>query len=287
MRKVPDKEYISEEVLKLSEKNPSLVNVAITGGLDSSFTMVYLSKIDVNIQPYYIRDNRDSEENELNAIAEITADILKHPGTKCKILPLKVFKSWEIEPDAEITAAYERLRDTTNIGSQYDWLARFAKSVDGLMINIEKSENSKLVNCIKQYGRLKRVKEGDISYCVLNEEKSSNDLVLLLKSLHLPLPLLETTKLEAYAYYKKLGFEGSADKTWFCFTPIDGKPCGTCNPCKSAIGDGMTFRFTKEALKRYKENKKQIRKLWVKTVVKEVLVKLGLLKMAKNILNKA
>ncbi|MBN2535454.1 MAG: 7-cyano-7-deazaguanine synthase [Spirochaetales bacterium] len=283
---MPDTDYISKEVIKLSEKNPPLVNILWTGGLDSSFTMVYLSKTDVIIQPYYIRDNRKSEEKELNAIAEITADILKHPETKCKILPLKIYMSSEIEPDAEITSAFHRLRDTTNIGSQYDWLARFAKSVDGLLLNIEKSENSKIHNCIKQYGRLKRIEEGYVSYCVLDEEKSTNDLVLILKSFHLSLPLLETTKPEIYEYFKKLGFKESADKTWFCLSPVNGKPCGICNPCKTAICDGMTFRFTGEALERFEENKKQRFSALARAFVKKVLVKLGLMKTIKKILNK-
>lgn len=281
MDKKQDKQYISEDVLKLSEKNPRLVNIALTGGFDSSFTMVYISRYDISIQPYYVSDKRKSENNEINAIIEITADIMKHPDTKCKILPLKIIKSSEIEPDDEITTAYNRLYDATKIGSQYDWLARFAKSVDGLMLNLEKSDNSKILNCIKQYGYLRRIKEGDISYCVVDKNKSSEDLVLILKSLYLPLPLLEMTKLETYEYYKKLGYGESAKKTWFCFSPIDGKPCGKCNPCRTAIGDGMTFRFTEEALRRYAKSR---RYRWFKALAEKMLVKFGLLKKVRNIM---
>lgn len=284
MRTVLANDYISQKVRVLSDRNPSIVKILWTGGLDSSFTIVYLSRYEVTIEPYYISDNRKSERNELNAMSEITRDILEHPETKCKMLPLQVFKSSEIEVDSEITAAYKRLRDATSIGSQYDWLARFAKSVDGLMLNIEKSENSKIHSCIKRYGYLKRVREGDVEYCVLDEEKSSCDLVCLLKSFHIPLPLLELTKPDTYKYFRRLGFEESANKTWFCFSPINSKPCGVCNPCKSAIGDGMMFRFDEKALKRYEKNKKQGVLSLVKAFLRTILTKLGLLGIATRIL---
>ena len=66
-------------------------------------------------------------------------------------------------------------------------------------------------------------------------------------------PLADYTKLQMKAEYSAMGLSDVIDKTWFCFTPIDGKPCGCCNPCKYTIEEGMTERFTKKALNRYKK----------------------------------
>lgn len=52
--------------------------------------------------------------------------------------------------------------------------------------------------------------------------------------------------------FVQLGFEEALKKTWFCFTPINDKPCGSCNPCLTAIADGMQWRFDSDALIRFK-----------------------------------
>ena len=220
--------------------------------MDSSFTMVQMSRLNVEIQPYYLCDNRDSESYELRAISDITEDIRRHPDTKCAILPLIKLRTVDVEHDVSITDAYHRLERTTKIGIQYDWLARFAKNVEGLLMSLEKSGNSKALSCILKYGGVKRVNEGKIHYYVLDKKVSSQDLITVFGSLFFS-PAWDYTKKEEMEEFKKLGFGESLKKTWFCFNPINGKPCGLCNPCKTAIKDGMQWRFEKYALIRYME----------------------------------
>lgn len=136
------------------------INVLYTGGLDSSYTMISLSKYDIEIQPYYLRDNRDSEEKELSSIRRIIEDITNSQNTRCNILPLSTMSTADVEKDQDITDAYNRLKEATNIGSQYDWLARFAKGVRGLCLSLEKSPHSKARSCIEKYGDVKLQKEG-------------------------------------------------------------------------------------------------------------------------------
>lgn len=229
-----------------------IIKILWTGGYDSSFRMAQLSKHDVIIQPYYLCDNRASERNELAAISSITEDIEKHPETKCTILPLIKVNVKEVEPDREITEAYLRLKEQTSIGSQYDWLPRFAKQVNGLELCLEKAETSKARNCILKFGKIKTITEGKVTYCIIDNKNSSSDLIKVFGAFHFPLPLFEMTKLDMREEYVKLGFGESIDKTWFCFTPIDNEPCGLCNPCISSIKEGMDFRFSTAGLRRYK-----------------------------------
>ena len=230
------------------------VNVLWTGGMDSSFTMIKLSRLNVEIQPYYLCDNRASESHELQAISQIAEDIRRHPETKCTILPLIKFKTADVELDASITNAYHKLELTTKIGSQYDWLARFAKSVEKLELSLEKSENGKATACILKYGGIKRVNEGELIYYVLDKQVSSQDLIAVFGNLHFSLAW-DYTKKEEIDQFKQLGFEESLKKTWFCFTPINGKPCGVCSPCKAAIAEGLLWRFERDALIRYRKDK--------------------------------
>lgn len=231
-----------------------IVNVLWTGGYDSSFRMVELSKMNINIQPYYLCDNRKSEKMELNAISAITEDIRNHPGTEATILPLIKYNSSDIKENEEITKSYERLREKTKLGSQYDWLSRFAKekNISGLELSLEKAETSIAQNCIKQFGQVKLIKEDKISYYIIDKMRSSDDLIKIFGDFHFPNPLFNMTKREMLVEYENLGFKDIIGVTWFCFNPIDDAPCGICNPCKSTLKEGMNFRFTKEGLKRNK-----------------------------------
>jgi len=242
----------------------TLVNMLWTGGFDSSYRMIQLSKLDVTIQPYYLCDNRRSEQLELNAISAITADIRMHPKTICTILPLITSKVIDIEPDSEITEAFQRLYNETEIGSQYEWLSRFAKTVDGLEICLEQSENGKAYKCIMNNGDVKKITEGIIAYSIIDKEISNPDLFKVFGNFRFPLPLFELTKAETIEEYKKLGFEDSINKTWFCHTPIRNKACGVCNPCKSVVKEGLSFRLSASAISRYKTEIKYGETKWFK-----------------------
>ncbi len=238
------------------------VKIYWTGGMDSSYRMVQLSKHDITIQPYYLCDNRHSEQNELQAIASIISDIDKHPETLCTILPLIKVKVSDVEPDIEISEAYKRFYKYRSIGSQFDWMARFAKTCQGIEVCLEKFETNSAYMSIAEKGGLIRIKEGDILYIKLDKAKSDKDLYKVFGNFHFPLPLFEITKLEELHEYKKLGFGETINKTWFCHHPIKNEPCGICNPCKAVVEKGLSFRLTPAGIERNKTEKKYGDKTW-------------------------
>lgn len=239
-------------------KEREVINVLWTGGYDSSFRMVQLSKSNVIIQPYYLSDKRKCEKNELRAISEITSDINENVDTKCTILPLIIYNVSEVKPDKEITDAYNNLRKIVPIGSQYEWLARFAKEkgLQGLELGIEKATSSQVVTIFnKLQAELQLVGEGDCAYYEINKSDSNPDLMRVFGQFHYPSALYNMTKTEMLVEYKRLGFEETIVKTWFCHKPIRNKPCGICSPCKSTLSEGMKFRFPKSSLVRNKFEK--------------------------------
>lgn len=128
------------------------VNILWTGGLDSTYRVLELSRLPVIIKPYYIWDKtRGSIKQELNAMKKISHDIAVNPATKAKLLPVNVVMDSDIKDDSEITNAWKVLNDKYALGSQYDYLARFAKQ-NGLKleVDIECSERSKASNTIKK-----------------------------------------------------------------------------------------------------------------------------------------
>lgn len=231
-----------------------LVKVLWTGGFDSSLRMIQLSKLRVVVQPYYLVDSkfRRSIKNELNAICAITEDIRMNPGTRCVILPLIKVEVADIEIDYEISQACKSIRRKIPLGSQYDWLSSFSKSNPGLELCFEKDESADLYYYLKKYEIMQTVQDDMIEYCKVDETKSDNDVIKVFGSFHFPLPLLQTTKYEMIKEYKIMGFESTMNKTWFCHTPVNNRPCGVCVPCTIAIKEGLTFRFPEEALKRHR-----------------------------------
>jgi 7-cyano-7-deazaguanine synthase in queuosine biosynthesis len=247
------------------------VNILWTGGWDSTYRVLRLMDKHVSIQPYYLKDNRKSEVLELKAIETITRDIRNHPHSKCEVLELITMNVSDVPVDAEITKAYKNILKTDFYGSQYDWLARFAKKNKNLELCIH--EDDKAVVIIKKYGSI--IKEHDDligDYYVLDKDKSSEDLIQVFGNFHFP--ILSDSKLEMKEWAINSGLIDIMNKTWFCFKPINNKPCGRCNPCTYAIEEGMEYRFSKSAMRRYRFNK------FIKPVRQSVFMK-GTKKMYK------
>lgn len=105
-----------------------IVNVLWTGGLDSTCRIAELSKLDVIIRPYYIVDKtRGSIKQEMNAMAQITKIIRENKMTKAVLEDVTLIDDSSIMEDSEITTAWKTFSQKYSLGSQYDYLARFAK----------------------------------------------------------------------------------------------------------------------------------------------------------------
>lgn len=230
------------------ENNRGGVEVLVTGGFDSTFRLIQLSQCNVDIQLYYISDNRKSEKNELIAISKII-DLLKlNKNTCCSFQKLKVISVNERITDPLITEAYERMLKKDFFGSQYDWLGRFATAHKGIELSIHKDD--KAIQLINKYGELIKVTDRIIGdYYIIDQKNSASDLIKLFGNYHLP--LVNCTKLQMRDYYLNHGYKEIMDLTWFCFSPVKGRPCGKCNPCIYTIEEGMKERFTRMALFRY------------------------------------
>ena len=222
------------------------VNILWTGGLDSTYRVLELSRLPVIIKPYYIWDKtRGSIKQELNAMKKISHDIAVNPATKAKLLPVNVVMDSDIKDDPEITNAWKVLNDKYALGSQYDYLARFAKQ-NGLKleVGIECSERSKASNTIKKETsiHIHNSLRGGYSAYFVDPSKSSYEGGLVFKDLLLPATLWNMSKLDEIEKYKEWGYKKTIKKTWFCHRPVFGMPCGHCNPCKDCLNEGLAFR---------------------------------------------
>jgi len=251
---------------KTDKGNMPSVEIFWTGGFDSSFRIIQLSRINVRVQPYYITDYkyRHSIENELNAIKLITEDIINNPQTRFILDPLIIVDAESIKTNNEISEAQEKLAEEIALGSQYKWLAGFANIHPGIELTIEKNEEGHILKYFNKSGI--RIKEtvGDISYLTVDKSKSTKEMVTIFGNFHFPHPICEMTKVEIVDEYKKMGYGETMMKTWFCHNPVKNQPCGVCTPCKQVISKGLSFRITPSGLKRYETDRKNADKMWFK-----------------------
>ena len=123
-------------------------------------------------------------------------------------------------------------------------------------------ESSKAYNCILQASQLVRRKDGPIEFLSIDPDRSDPDVVRVFGGFRLPLPLFEMTKPDIREEFDRMGLASVADLTWFCHTPIDGSACGICAPCKTVMQEGMSFRLSDAAKRRYEIDMRYGKYLW-------------------------
>ena len=225
------------------------INLLWTGGWDSTFRLLYLVFVEKkSVQPFYIIDTqRPSTLNELRAMHIIRKEITKkNPQLADLIKPTIIVSVHDIKPDPDITAKFNRLKEklSTPLGSQYEWLARFAKQWNipnlELCIELSKRAPNALVNLLSPYvGNDLRMKQLD-----------ENDDASIFSFFSFPLLKLSKNDMKKIAVEK--GFLDILEKTWFCHTPWHNKPCGICVPCDIAIKEGLGYRVPKISRLRHK-----------------------------------
>jgi hypothetical protein len=121
-----------------------VVNLLWTGGLDSTLRLCQLSHYGVTVQPYYIQEKRKSMKNEIRAMDKIRSLLAQNIHKDFSILPTKYIIRDQIAAYPDITASWNALHERYMIGSQYEYIARFAREQHiKLEVGLEASPRSK------------------------------------------------------------------------------------------------------------------------------------------------
>lgn len=230
------------------------IEILWTGGWDSTYRIVELSRQNVTIKPVYVIDScRSSMNYELTAMKKITKALIDKSETKAEFMPLETIKVEDIPKDKEITNAYERIIESVKLGSQYDWLARLAKTLyPGIEIGIEKpnGEYSGCKEAIEKFGKLIY----DTDAYIIDRNSSSMECIQLFGNLRFP--IIETTETEMQSNIFDWGQEEIMKSIWFCHSPIKGEICGYCRPCQQKMECEMQWLLPQDAQRRYYTFKK-------------------------------
>lgn len=230
-------------------KNMSVVNLLYTGGWDSTYRLIELSREEVRIQPIYCLDpGRSSVEQEKSTMQKICTALAERKETCATIFPIIYLEINDIPKDEKITKAYKYICEKVKLGSQYEWLARVAIIYPHLEIGIEKphGEYSGCVAAIDKFGQMKE--EDGIK--IIDIQNSSQECTLLFGGFRFP--IIDLTELDMVKNIKKWGYEDIMKMIWFCHSPLQDKPCGICRPCRQKMECGMESLLPREAQRRYR-----------------------------------
>ncbi len=239
------------ELPKIQPEMQTPVNLLWTSGWDSSFRLLHLLLVQKRpVQPYYIIDRgRRSLDVELRTMEKIRKAVFsKAPDTQSLLLPIIFKELEEIKPNVLITRQYRRLVGLGRLGSQYEYIARYADEVGltdlemsiekDLEVPIEKRTFCFFASHVRPDVIGKRT--GDFYNYRLRPQPANPDVSLFK---YFKFPTIELTKLDMKALAIKYGFMDVMEHTWFCHSPKNGMPCGVCHPCSITIREGQGDRI--------------------------------------------
>jgi hypothetical protein len=219
-------------------KDTDTVKLFWTGGWDSTFRLLQAVLLDhKRVQPYYLWDHKrrssDMEKKTMDLIKQTLFS--KRPDVKELVLPTIFFAVEDIGPSEDITESYKSIAARMHLGSQFDWLARFCfyQSIDQIELSIESGGTNQI--------NRELMAKFKVGAAELDDKYSNTDVYTAFR--YYRFPLITTTKLEMKKIAKENGFLDLLNMTWFCHSPINGLPCGKCNPCVAAMRDGLGSRI--------------------------------------------
>ena len=220
-----------------------------TGGWDSTYRMVELSRMDIDVFPIYVMDTtRPSLKIEMDTIKKLWNQLCEDSRTIAKIEPVTWIRDDEIPKNDAITKAYERIHKEVLFGSQYEYIARLAIKYPGIEVGIEKP-NGEISGCYEAIYKFGKLIKGNDIY-VIDKGKCTQDLRLLFENVSFP--IIDKTEIEMLQNIKKWDYVEFMKGIHFCYRPRHNQPCGICRPCQQKMECGMEILLPKEAHFRYR-----------------------------------
>lgn len=220
----------------------SRVNILWTGGWDSTFRLLQLLLTHrVPVAPVYLKDpTRASTRTELRTMARIVDHLQEaYPHTRELLQPLRTAEVGEIASDPDTDAALRQIRKRVFIGSQYAWLPAYCKHNEITDIELGVHVDDKVQALVHPFAMEFDHPGGYRSVRVDPRHADSAEYKLFR---YFSFPLFRIDKVEIGRQAEAAGWSDIMDMTWFCHTPVRGRPCGICAPCVYTIEEGLARR---------------------------------------------
>lgn len=218
------------------------VNLLWTGGWDSTFRLLQLLLVHrVPVVPHYLKDpTRASTQIELQTMTRIGDHLREaYPHTRALLQPLRIAAVADVAEDPEIAVALRDIRKRSFIGSQYAWLPAFCKhnAIDDMELGVHVDD--KVQALLRSFAMEFEHSGGYRSIRVDPRHVDSAEFRLFR---YFSFPLFHIDKVGIDRQAEAEGWGAIMDMTWFCHTPVRGRPCGLCAPCVYTIEEGLARR---------------------------------------------
>ncbi|RDH44156.1 7-cyano-7-deazaguanine synthase [Zooshikella ganghwensis] len=229
----------------------AIYHVLWTGGWDSTFRLLdLLINKAAPVVPYYILNtDRTSTGIELSTMTRIKRAIQQQwPDATQRLSPTVFRAANDVESVGRLIESYDTILQSQYIGPQYEWLAKFAHQLNLHDLELSIHKDDKAHDVLLPYVIKQADEHGP--YWVVNPELKSTPEYQLFH--YFRFPLFELTKLEMAQQAQDSGFSDILEMTWFCHEPLaNQQPCGTCNPCRYTIEEGLSRRIPWRGKLRY------------------------------------
>jgi hypothetical protein len=218
------------------------VNLLWTGGWDSTFRLLQLLLLHrVPVVPHYLQDPaRASTPTEMRTMARIGEHLREaYPHTRALLQPLRIAAVTDVADDPEIGAALREIRKRIFIGSQYAWLPAFCKHNAIADMELGVHVDDKVQALLRPFAVEFEHPGGYRSVRVDPGHAGTAEFRLFR---YFSFPLFQVDKLAIDRQAEAEGWGAVMDMTWFCHTPVRGRPCGICGPCVYTIEEGLARR---------------------------------------------
>src|SRR5690606_10581950 len=122
-------------------------------------------------------------------------------------------------PDPEISKQYAVLLTRAHLGSQYDWLSRYARQagIDDLELSIHKDDRAEAF--LRDHVERVSTPIGE-SWQLASTDDSHLEIFRPFR-----FPILDLTKVDMQNRAREHGFLDILEESWFCYLPIRGEAC--------------------------------------------------------------
>jgi hypothetical protein len=221
------------------------VRLLWTGGWDSTYRLLSIVLVHQRaVEPHYIiTGNRPSFPAELRTMGRIKTMLFDRvPEARELLQPMRITDVTDLRADEGTARQIRALKSVCYVGSQYEYLARYAKQTDipGLELCVEFSHHGGAYSFIKPVAVWTAADEQS-GYYAIPPGAADPDVALFS---WFRFPLLDYSKLHMLEDARRHGFADLLEHTWFCHRPLPGdKPCGRCRPCGYVVTEGLASRL--------------------------------------------
>lgn len=225
-----------------------MVEVFWSGGFDSTFMVLSYLKRGIDVSAYYLLLGRPSQATELSVIGKVRSAVSSYGALAGRIVSFSAVPVDSLPRFGQYYDAWRKGdRKGYGIALQTAYLSCFAERHKGIAYGKRKTvgPSDRLADLLHDKGHI-RLDGNNVGYLT----RSDCDPLLFKLFGNFSFPLYCISEKMMSEMVEEWGLSDIMKNVHFCYSPIDGEPCGLCGPCRDKLKDRMYGLFSEDGLMR-------------------------------------